>query len=124
MVENTALERAEQDRGSIFVVDPSNGETLAEIQDEGSDAVDQAVGRARASFEAGVWRHQVASERARILWRVAEFVEQRIDQLIELEVRNTGMSRRLARVLIMLGTELFRYYAGWCTKVHGQSTDL
>jgi len=45
MVENTALERAEQDRGPIFVVDPSNGETLAEIQDEGSDAVDQASNR-------------------------------------------------------------------------------
>jgi phenylacetaldehyde dehydrogenase len=124
MAEQVVPAVAERDRGPILVVDPGNGETIAEVQDEGREAVERAVERARASFDSGVWRYMVASERARILWRVAELVEQRIDQLIELEVRNTGMSRVLARVLILLGTEMFRYYAGWCTKVHGQSTDL
>jgi aldehyde dehydrogenase (NAD+) len=124
MAEQVVPAVAERDRGPILVVDPGNGETITEVQDEGREAVERAVERARASFDSGVWRYMVASERARILWRVAELVEQRIDQLIELEVRNTGMSRVLARVLILLGTEMFRYYAGWCTKVHGQSTDL
>jgi len=124
MAEQALAAVAERDRGPILVVDPANGETIAEVQDEGREAVERAVEHARASFDSGVWRHMVASERARILWRVAELVEQRIDELIELEARNTGMSRVLARVLILLGTEMFRYYAGWCTKVHGQSTDL
>jgi phenylacetaldehyde dehydrogenase len=124
MAEHAVLQSAECDRGMIRVIDPANGMTLAEIQDEGHQAVDRAVERARASFEAGVWRNMVASQRARILWRIAELVEQGIESLIDLEVRNTGMSRAFARALILLGTEMFRYYAGWCTKVHGRSTDL
>src|SRR2546426_928545 len=97
----------ERDRGLIRVIDPGSGQVISEIQDEGREAVDRAVALARSSFESGAWRNLSPSRRARILWTVADLVERRVDELIELEARNTGMSRAMARALILLGAELF-----------------
>jgi aldehyde dehydrogenase (NAD+) len=58
------------------------------------------------------------------MWRVADLVDQRLDSLIEIEARNVGMQRTLVRNVTATGAEMFRYFAGWCTKIHGQSTDL
>lgn len=109
---------------AIAVFDPATAEQIAEVPDGGKQAVDLAVSRARETFESGVWRGMLARQRARILWRAAALIDQRVDELIEIEVLNNGMSRLLARNLITAGAEMFRYFAGWCTKIHGQSTDL
>ena len=108
----------------IDVIDPATGNRIAQIPDGGAAAVDAAVERARASFDAGVWRALPAQQRAKVLWRAAELVESRIDELAAEEALNVGMSRMFARALIQIGAEMLRYYAGWCTKVHGQTTDL
>lgn len=108
----------------IPVLNPATGEQIGEIPDGGAAAVDGAVARARASFDAGVWRRMPAQQRAKILWKVADLVEARLDELSEIESLDVGMSRMLARAFISTGLEMFRYYAGWCTKIHGQSTDL
>jgi aldehyde dehydrogenase (NAD+) len=120
----SATEVVEREHGRIAVYDPGTGEVIARVEDGGRESVDRAVKRTRATFEAGEWRQMPAAQRSRILWRAADLVEERSDELIELESRNNGMSRVLARALMLLGTEMFRYYAGWCTKIHGQSTDL
>jgi aldehyde dehydrogenase (NAD+) len=108
----------------VQVFDPATGEQIDEVPDGGPRAVDEAVGRARKTFDAGIWREMLARQRAAIMWRVADLIEQQIEQLIEVEARNNGMSRALARNLIKAGAEVFRYYAGWCTKIHGQTTAL
>jgi aldehyde dehydrogenase (NAD+) len=109
---------------SIPVFDPATAEQIAEVPDGGKAAVDFAVARARETFRSAVWRGKLARERARIMWRVGELVASHLDDLVEIEARNNGMSRLLARNLILAGAEMFRYYAGWCTKIHGQSTDV
>jgi phenylacetaldehyde dehydrogenase len=123
---STILEQSEQVGlpSSIPVFDPATAEQIAEVSDGGKSAVDLAVARARETFHTAVWRGKLAKERARIMWRVAELIGNHVDELIEIEARNNGMSRVLARNLILAGAEMFRYYAGWCTKIHGQSTDL
>jgi phenylacetaldehyde dehydrogenase len=108
----------------IPVFDPATGKRIAEVPDGGRAAVDEAVARARQSFARGVWREKLAKERARILWRVADVVERRSGDIVEVEARNNGMARWLARNLIAAAAEIFRYYSGWVTKVHGQSTDI
>ncbi len=108
----------------IPVLNPATGEQIGEVPDCGAAGVDRVVARARASFNAGVWSRMPAQNRAKILWKVAEIVEQRLDELSEIEALDVGMSRMLARGFISTGLEMFRYYAGWCTKIHGQSTDL
>lgn len=115
---------AGSDDTMIPVLNPATGEKIGEVPDGGAAAVDRAVARARASFNAGVWSRMPANQRAKILWKAAELVEQRLDELSALEALDVGMSRGLARGFISTGLEMFRYYAGWCTKIHGQSTDL
>src|SRR6195952_1436917 len=108
----------------IDVIDPATGNVIGQVPDGGKAAVDEAVVRARASYELGTWRYIPGSQRAKVLWRVADLVEARIDELAAEEALNVGMSRGLAKALIQIGVDMFRYYAGWCTKIHGQSTDL
>jgi aldehyde dehydrogenase (NAD+) len=108
----------------IPVLNPATGEKIGEVPDGGKAAVDAAVARARASFDAGVWSRMPAHQRARILWKFADLIEQRLDDLAALESLDVGMSRMLARGFISTGIEMLRYYSGWCTKIHGQTTDL
>lgn len=56
---------------TIAVFDPSTEERIGEIADGGANAIDEAVGRARETFRAGVWSNKTPSERSRILNNVA-----------------------------------------------------
>src|SRR5690625_515952 len=109
---------------TIPVFDPSTELQIGEITDGGAAAVDEAVARARASFNAGTWREMPPSQRTRILTRAADLIEQRGDELAEIDSRNVGMSRPHARNLILAAAEQVRYYAGWCTKIYGKSADM
>jgi len=109
---------------TIAIINPATGELITEVEDVGAEGVDKAVVKARSSFEQGVWKDLTASERAKILWRVADLTEQRLEELIAVEAENIGMSRLVARGGIEFGIELFRYYAGWTTKLYGKQIDL
>jgi aldehyde dehydrogenase (NAD+) len=108
----------------IPVFDPSTEEQIGEIRDGGARAVDQAVARAREAFDAGLWRNKPPAERTKVLWRIAELIESRADDLAALDSRNVGMSANHARNLVVAGAEIFRYFSGWCTKIYGKSADL
>src|SRR5246500_4936159 len=74
----------------ITVVDPSTEEQVTEFKDCGPEAVNDAVARAKASYESGVWRDKPPSERAKILWRVGELIDQNAALLGELESPHTA----------------------------------
>lgn len=108
----------------IDVADPSSGVVFAQVPAGTSAHIDEAVSAARRSFEAGVWRGLAATERAKILWRVADLIEEQRESLAILETLDNGMPIQMARHMIGLGAESFRYYAGWCTKLHGLTSDI
>ncbi len=108
----------------IKVYDPSTEQQIGEIEDGGAAAVDEAVASAHASFEAGAWHGKTPSERTRILFRAAELIEQRADELAAIDSRNVGMSIGHARNLVFASAEQVRYNAGWCTKIYGKSVDM
>ncbi|MHA7651474.1 aldehyde dehydrogenase family protein [Mycobacterium sp. ML4] len=108
----------------IAIVDPATEEQVTEFKDCGPEAVEVAVARAKASFESGVWRDKPPSERAKILWRVGELIDQNAELLAELESLNAGMTPMQARGTVAVGSEFFRYYAGWCTKIEGIAADV
>ena len=58
------------------------------------------------------------------MWRAADIIKERVDELADIEARDNGMSRTHARNLVYASTEMLYYYAGWCTKVHGQAVDI
>jgi phenylacetaldehyde dehydrogenase len=108
----------------ISVFNPATEEQIGEIADGGAKGVDEAVARARETFRSGAWHGKTPSERARILWKVADLIEQRADELGAIDSRNVGMARPHARNLAFAGAEMFRYFSGWCTKIYGKAADL
>jgi len=109
---------------TIAVYDPSTEEQIGEIRDGGAKAIDEAVIRARASFNAGAWTGKTPADRAKILWKAADLLEARAEEIGNLDARNVGMSRNHARNLVFAAAEQMRYYSGWCTKIYGKSADL
>jgi phenylacetaldehyde dehydrogenase len=125
MMRETSATGAEIDRGTtIPVYNPANEEQIGEISDGGARAVDEAVGRARESFKAGLWHGKTPSERAKILWRAADLLEQRAEEIGAIDSRNVGKTLRQSRNVLAASVEQLRYYSGWCTKIYGKVADL
>jgi phenylacetaldehyde dehydrogenase len=108
----------------IRIFDPSTEEQITEFTDCGPEAVNDAVARAKATAESGVWSGLPDYERAKVLWRVGELIDKNAELLAELEMLNAGMYPAQAKMQVSVGSEWFRYYAGWCTKIDGIARDV
>ena len=80
--------------------------------------IEDAVVAARAAYDGG-WGTMLPSERARLLLRMADLIEERAQDLAQLETLDVGMPAFLATGMIMSAADVFRYWAGWATKIHG-----
>ena len=99
---------------------PSTGEVLAEVAEGGAEDVDRAVKAAREAFERGPWAGMDARKRGKLLWAIADRLEERADELARLETLDNGKPLREARAFDIEGSiECFRYYAGWADKLDG-----
>jgi aldehyde dehydrogenase (NAD+) len=104
---------------------PATGEELAQISEADAADVDKAVRVARNAFERGPWRKTNASERGRLLNRLADLVEQNADELATLETLDNGMPLSVARhAAVPLIVGHFRYFAGWADKNHGKTIPI
>lgn len=110
---------------SFPTVNPATGETLTEIAQAGPDDVNDAVAAARQAFDpAGPWRKLSASERGRLLWKLSDLLEQNIDELAELETLDNGKPITESRYIdLPMVIDVLRYYAGWATKIHGETVN-
>src|SRR5437763_1601255 len=115
------------ERGRTFdTSNPATAEVLTQVADASQADVDRAVTAARNAFDDpnSKWRKMSASERSRVLYRVAEAVEQNIEELAELETLNNGKPIFESRYVDMpMVADVFRYYAGWATKIHGETVN-
>ncbi len=102
------------------VVDPSTGMGIAEVAEATAKDIDLAVDAARRAFDEGTWPRSSERERARVLYRAAEIVRSRRDDLAELETRDSGKPIGEAREDIDEVAFMFEYYAGWTTKIMGE----
>jgi phenylacetaldehyde dehydrogenase len=106
------------------VLDPGTARVIAAVPYGDKEDIDRAVTAARRAFDRRVWLQLSASERARILWRAAELIEARTEEIARVEVLDNGMPLTMARWTVSLAAEAFRYYAGWVTKIHGQTSEI
>jgi acyl-CoA reductase-like NAD-dependent aldehyde dehydrogenase len=107
-------------------INPATGEVLTQVAEASSAEVDRAVGAARQAFgdRNGAWRKLSASERGKLLWRLADLLEQHIDEFAELETLDNGKPIFESRYVDMpMVIDVFRYYAGWATKIHGETVN-
>jgi phenylacetaldehyde dehydrogenase len=103
------------------VYDPATESLLATVACGGAADVDRAVAAARAALK-GEWSKISSHERSRLIWKLADELEQRLNLATELEVLDNGMPRPIATYsIIAAGINHLRYYAGWATKIHGQT---
>lgn len=100
--------------------DPATGEVVASIAAGGAADVDRAVGSATRA--AGSWQVLSAAARARALYDVASLIEEHADELATLETLDNGKPLTESMFLdVGIAAEIWRYYAGWCTKIGGQT---
>ena len=110
---------------TLPVYDPATGQQIAAVPAGGSEDVEAAVQAARRAFEDRRWLTIDADERARILWRIADLVEEHGEELASLETRNQGMPLTAARERTVPDVaRCFRYYAGWVDKLHGRAVSI
>jgi len=121
---NEVVDAHELAHATIPIIDPVTEEQYAEITDGGAEAVDEAVARARASFDGALWHGKTPSERAKILWKAADLLEQRAEELGAIDSRNVGKTLQQSRNVLAASVEQLRYFSGWCTKIYGRSADL
>jgi len=105
--------------------DPSTGEVLATIAEGDRADIDLAVKAARKAFDDGRWRKLTASERGRLIWKLADLIEAHADEFAYLESLDNGKPLKVARAAdVPLAVDLFRYMAGWATKIEGNTIPL
>jgi len=105
--------------------DPSTGEVLARVAEGDRADIDQAVKAARAAFDTGPWSRLTASERGRMIWKLADLIEQHLQEFAELETLDNGKPLKIARAAdVPLAVDLFRYMAGWATKIEGNTIPI
>src|SRR5215467_9437808 len=105
-------------------INPATAEVLTKIAAASAADVDRAVQSARRAFEdrSAAWRMMSASERGRLIWRLADLVEKNIDELAELETLDNGKPIFESRYVDMpMVADVLRYYAGLATKIHGET---
>ena len=99
---------------------PATGEALCQIPDGQKEDIDEAVKVARTAFETGPWRTMTPSERGKLIWKLADLIEDKTEELAQLESLDNGKPVGVARVAdVPLAADLFRYMAGWATKIEG-----
>ncbi|MGA7448337.1 MAG: aldehyde dehydrogenase family protein [Terriglobales bacterium] len=104
---------------------PATGEVLARVAEGDRADIDQAVAAARKAFETGPWPDMSPAERGRLLWKLSDLIEQHHEELAELETLDNGKPLLFSRIVdVPTARDVFRYMAGWATKVEGSTIPI
>jgi len=104
---------------------PATGDVLAQVAEGDREDIDRAVKAARKAFETGPWRRMTPSERGRLVWKLADLMEAHLEELAQLETLDNGKPITVSRAGdVPLAIDLFRYMAGWATKIEGNTIPI
>ena len=112
--------------GKTFpVYNPATGDVIAHVPEAEEEDVNHAVLAARRAFDDGPWTRMSPSERGRLLWKLGDLLEQNLNEFAEIESVDNGKPYSVARVAdVPLAVDMFRYMAGWATKISGTTLPL
>ena len=105
----------------IKLICPINAEPLADVAEADAADIDVAVQAARRAFDSGDWPAMSAAKRGRLLWTIADKLQERAEIITRLETLNNGKPIFEAQIDLKQAIDVFRYYAGWCDKIHGET---
>ena len=110
---------------SFDTYNPATGEVICKVAEGDREDVNRAVQAARTAFDSGPWSKISASERGRMIWKLADLLEQHLEEFAQLESLDNGKPLTVARVAdVPLAVDLFRYMAGWATKIEGNTIPI
>jgi aldehyde dehydrogenase (NAD+) len=119
-------EYADAANGATFdVMNPATEEKLTTCAAAGPADVDRAVQTAREAFTNPAWARMTPLDRQRILWNIGERILARADEIAAAETLTNGKPIFESRYIdIPDAAKCFQYYAGWATKITGQTIPL
>jgi acyl-CoA reductase-like NAD-dependent aldehyde dehydrogenase len=106
---------------SFDAINPATGQKIAAAAAGDAADIDLAVKAARRALEQKSWQAMPPHERTRLLLAIADIVEKHLEELAQLETLNNGCPISFARAQIADVAQTFRYYAGWPTKIYGET---
>jgi len=109
--------------GKTFsTLNPATGEVICQVAEGDKADVDLAVKAARKAFESGPWSKMNASDRGRLLNKLADLIEKHQEELAALETLDNGKPYRDSfNIDLPMTVKCYRYYAGWADKIHGKT---
>jgi betaine-aldehyde dehydrogenase len=103
------------------IINPANGEAIAEVPKAGIEDVRKAIDAARDAYDNGPWGKTSPAHRASIVLKIADLVEQEIDKLAMLETLDQGKPIKSARYFdFPFGVDNMRYFAGAARELNGK----
>lgn len=117
---------ASQDGQTFETYNPATGEVLAEVYEAKEADVNQAVQAASQAFEAdSEWSNISASDRAKLMFTLADLMERDFDIIAQLETLDNGKPINDIKLADLPNAiENIRYFAGWTTKITGQTIPI
>src|SRR5438067_4055793 len=109
--------------GKTFAtVNPATGQTICQVAEGDKADIDLAVKAASKAFESGTSPKMSASERGRLLFKLADAIEKNVEELAALESLDNGKPYKDSTAAdLPLTVKCYRYYAGWADKIHGKT---
>jgi aldehyde dehydrogenase (NAD+) len=109
--------------GKTFAtINPATEQVIAQVAEGEAADIDLAVKAARKAFESGPWRKMDSRDRGRLMFKLADLIEEHVEELAELETLDNGKPISESRNGdLPLVIDCMRYYAGWADKIHGQT---
>lgn len=104
----------------IDTIDPYSGEVWARVPQGCAQDVDRAVAAANRALHEGPWATMTATQRGKLMLRLADLVTQNVDRLAELEVRDNGKLLAEMRAQVAYHAEWWRYFGGLADKIEGR----
>ena len=119
-------EWVDAESGKTFdTVNPATGEVICRVAEADKADVDRAVKAARRAFEQGPWGRMNASERGRLMHKLADAIEANAPELAALETLDNGKPIRDALAAdLPLTIKCYRYFAGWADKIQGKTIPI
>jgi aldehyde dehydrogenase (NAD+) len=110
---------------SFPTLNPATGDAICRVAEGDKADIDLAVKAARKAFDSGPWSKMNASDRGRLIHKLADLIEKNAESLAALETLDNGKPYKDALAAdLPLTVKCLRYYAGWCDKIHGKTIPI
>lgn len=123
LIGNDWVEASDGARGET--VDPASGTVIGTFAEATTTDVDAAVAAATAGFESDAWQGMTPDQRGQLLWRIADLLDRDAAEIAALETLDQGQPSFVsAGINLPLAAQVFRYYAGFATKIEGKVSPI